>query len=102
MKFSEISKIKKHKKEIYSLKYSNEGDLLASCGNDNDNIAYIWDIRNLKNNTFNFLFNENYNNYYEAKQFCINNLHQGAVKAMNWCPWKRYVLVMVEEVKIRL
>ena len=53
---AEISKIKKHKQEICSLKYSNEGDLLASGGNDN--IAYIWDIRNL-NNYFIFL-NEKY------------------------------------------
>ena len=78
------------KQEVCSLKYSNEGDLLASGGNDN--IAYIWDIRNLKNNIFNFLFNENSNNNYEAKPYCINNLHQAAVKAMNWCPWKRHVL----------
>ena len=90
MKNSEISKIKKHKQEICALKYSNEGDLLASGGNDN--IAYIWDIRNLKNNIFNFLFNESTNNNYEIKPYCINNLHQAAVKAMNWCPWKRHVL----------
>ena len=91
MKNSEISKIKKHKQEICALKYSNEGDLLASGGNDN--IAYIWDIRNLKNNIFNFLFsNDRANNNYEIKPYCINNLHQAAVKAMNWCPWKRHVL----------
>jgi len=90
MKNSEISKIKKHKQEVCALKYSNEGDLLASGGNDN--IAYIWDIRNLKNNIFNFLFNESTNNNYEIKPYCINNLHQAAVKAMNWCPWKRHVL----------
>ena len=91
MKNSEISKIKKHKQEVCALKYSNEGDLLASGGNDN--IAYIWDIRNLKNNIFNFLFsNDRANNNYEIKPYCINNLHQAAVKAMNWCPWKRHVL----------
>lgn len=91
MKNSEISKIKKHKQEVCALKYSNEGDLLASGGNDN--IAYIWDIRNLKNNIFNFLFsNDRVNNNYEIKPYCINNLHQAAVKAMNWCPWKRHVL----------
>ena len=44
MKCAEISKIKKHKQEICSLRYSIEGDLLASGGNDN--IAYIWDIIN--------------------------------------------------------
>ena len=90
IKVPEISKIKKHKQEVCSLKYSIEGDLLASGGNDN--MAYIWDIRNLKNNIFNFLFNENTNNPYEIKPYSINNLHQAAVKAMNWCPWKRHVL----------
>ena len=90
IKVPEISKIKKHKQEVCSLKYSIEGDLLASGGNDN--MAYIWDIRNLKNNIFNFLFNENMNNPYEIKPYSINNLHQAAVKAMNWCPWKRHVL----------
>ena len=90
IKVPEISKIKKHKQEVCSLKYSIEGDLLASGGNDN--MAYIWDIRNLKNNIFNFLFNENAKNSYEIKPYSINNLHQAAVKAMNWCPWKRHVL----------
>ena len=90
IKVPEISKIKKHKQEVCSLKYSIEGDLLASGGNDN--MAYIWDIRNLKNNIFNFLFNENTNNPYEIKPYSINNLHKAAVKAMNWCPWKRHVL----------
>ena len=87
---AEISKIKKHKQEICSLKYSNEGDLLASGGNDN--IAYIWDIRNL-NNYFIFL-NENIynNNYKEIKPYSINNMHQAAIKAMSWCPWKRHIL----------
>ena len=90
MKCPEISKIKKHKQEICSLKYSIEGDLLASGGNDN--IAYIWDIRNLKNNIFNFLLDNNSPNPYEIKPYSANNLHQAAVKAMNWCPWKRHVL----------
>ena len=90
IKSPEISKIKKHKQEICSLRYSIEGDLLASGGNDN--IAYIWDIRNLKNNIFNFLFDENSVNPYEIRPYSVNNLHQAAVKAMNWCPWKRHVL----------
>jgi WD40 repeat protein len=90
MKSPEISKIKRHKQEICSLKYSIEGDLLASGGNDN--IAYIWDIRNLKNNIFNFLLDNNSPNPYEIKPYSVNNLHNAAVKAMNWCPWKRHVL----------
>ena len=90
IKSPEISTIKKHKQEICSLRYSKEEDLLASGGNDN--IAYIWDIRNLKNNIFNFLLGQNTVNSYEIKPYCVNNLHQAAVKAMNWCPWKRHVL----------
>ena len=87
---AEISKIKKHKQEICSLKYSNEGDLLASGGNDN--IAYIWDIRNLKN-YFIFLNGNIYNNNYkEIKPYAVNNMHQAAIKAMSWCPWKRHIL----------
>ena len=87
---AEISKIKKHKQEICSLKYSNEGDLLASGGNDN--IVYIWDIRNLKN-YFIFLNGNIYNNNYkEIKPYAVNNMHQAAIKAMSWCPWKRHIL----------
>ena len=87
---AEISKIKKHKQEICSLKYSNEGDLLASGGNDN--IAYIWDIRNLKN--YFLFFNENIynNNYKDIKPYAVNNMHRAAIKAMSWCPWKRHIL----------
>ena len=90
LKTPEISFIKKHRQEICSLKYSLEGDLLASGGNDN--IAYIWDIRNLKNNILNLLFDSNSKNLYEEKPYSVNNFHQAAVKAMSWCPWKRHVL----------
>ena len=85
-RYPEISEIKKHKQEICSLKYSIERDLLASGGNDN--VAYIWDIRNLRNNVFGFLCNENKG----IKEYCVNNFHQAAIKAMAWCPWKRHVL----------
>ena len=90
LKTPEISFIKKHRQEVCSLKYSLEGDLLASGGNDN--IAYIWDIRNLKNNILNLLFDSNSKNLYEEKPYSVNNFHQAAVKAMSWCPWKRHVL----------
>ena len=85
-KHAEICKIKKHKQEICSLKYSIEKDLLASGGNDNT--AYIWDIRNLQN-PFSFLSEESNHNF---KPYSINNFHQAAVKAMAWCPWKRHIL----------
>ena len=89
-KHAEIAKIKKHKNEICSLKYSIEKDLLASGGNDN--VAYIWDIRNLKSNIFAFLLEENNKNFDEIKPYSVNNFHNAAVKAMAWCPWKRHIL----------
>ena len=92
-KYANISSIKKHKQEICSLKYSIEGDLLASGGNDNT--VYIWDIRNLQNNLFNFILSDNNNNYinsHEVRPYAVNNLHHGAIKGMAWCPWKRHIL----------
>jgi len=32
------------------------------------------------------------NNYNEIKPYAVNNMHQAAIKAMSWCPWKRHIL----------
>ena len=85
---SEISKIRQHKQEVCALRYSPEGDLLASGGNDNT--AYIWDIRKLNNKLFNI---SNLNEVNTCiKPLLVNNYHTAAVKAMSWCPWQRHVL----------
>ena len=85
---SEISKIRQHKQEVCALRYSLEGDLLASGGNDNT--SYIWDIRKLNNKLLNI---SNLNEVNAClKPLLVNNFHTAAVKAMSWCPWQRHVL----------
>ena len=85
---SEISKIRQHKQEVCALRYSPEGDLLASGGNDNT--AYIWDVRKLNNKLLNISNLNEINNC--IKPLFVNNYHTAAVKALSWCPWQRHVL----------
>ena len=88
---SEISKIRQHKQEVCALRYSPEGDLLASGGNDNS--AYIWDVRKLNNKLINISnLNELNNSNNSIKPLYVNNFHTAAVKALAWCPWQRHVL----------
>ena len=89
---AEISRIHQHKQEICALKYSPEGDLLSSGGNDN--VAYIWDVRKLNNKLLNIsnLNDISNNEYSTVKPFSVNNYHNAAVKAMAWCPWQRHIL----------
>jgi WD40 repeat protein len=88
----EISNIHQHKQEVCSLKYSPEGDLLSSGGNDN--VAYIWDVRKLNNKLINIsnLIDTNNNDCYTNKPLLVNNYHSAAVKAMAWCPWQRHII----------
>ena len=88
----EISNIHQHKQEVCSLKYSPEGDLLSSGGNDN--VAYIWDVRKLNNKLVNIsnLIDINNNDLHTNKPLAVNNYHTAAVKAMAWCPWQRHIL----------
>ena len=88
----EIWKIRQHKQEVCALKYSPEGDLLSSGGNDN--VSYIWDVRKLNNKLLN-ISNLNYindNDCNTIKPYSVNNYHTAAVKAMAWCPWQRHIL----------
>ena len=85
----EIWKIHQHKQEVCALKYSYEGDLLSSGGNDN--VAYIWDVRKLNNKLLN-ISNLNRINDNNIKPYTVNNYHIAAVKAMAWCPWQRHIL----------
>ena len=88
----EISKIHQHKQEVCALKYSPEGDLLSSGGNDN--VCYIWDVRKLNNKLLNIsnLNDANNNDCNSIKPLLVNNHHTAAVKAMAWCPWQRHIL----------
>ena len=85
---SEISKIRQHKQEVCALRYSPDGDLLASGGNDNT--AFIWDVRKLNNKLLNISNLNEINN--SIKPLFVNNYHTAAVKALSWCPWQRHIL----------
>ena len=88
---SEISKIRQHKQEVCALRYSPDGELLASGGNDN--ACYIWDVRKLNNKLLNISnLNEVNNTSSSIKPLYCNNYHTAAVKAMSWCPWQRHIL----------
>ena len=87
----EISKIHQHKQEVCALKYSPEGDLLSSGGNDN--VCYIWDVRKINNKLLNISnLNDANNDCNNMKPLLVNNHHTAAVKAMAWCPWQRHIL----------
>ncbi|KAJ4728932.1 cell division cycle 20.2, cofactor of APC complex-like [Melia azedarach] len=71
---SATSCIKAHDGEVCGLKWSNEGNLLASGGDDN--LVYIWEPSKMSSPNFLHRFND----------------HRAAVKALAWCPYQLNVL----------
>ncbi|XP_028820211.1 cell division cycle protein 20 homolog [Denticeps clupeoides] len=70
-----ISTLRGHTQEVCGLKWSTDGKYLASGGNDN--MVYVWSgIQEGSAQTALHSFND----------------HQGAVKALAWCPWQRNIL----------
>ncbi|XP_020292214.1 cell division cycle protein 20 homolog isoform X2 [Pseudomyrmex gracilis] len=66
-----------HAQEVCGLKWSNDGQYLASGGNDN--MLYIWSsVAGQK--------------YSQSQALYSFNQHQAAVKALAWCPWQNNVL----------
>ncbi|XP_065872020.1 cell division cycle 20.5, cofactor of APC complex-like [Euphorbia lathyris] len=63
-----------HTEEVCGLKWSREGNLLASGGNENN--IYIWEGSKMSSSNFLHKFND----------------HQAAVKALAWCPYQFNVL----------
>ncbi|GAV73404.1 WD40 domain-containing protein, partial [Cephalotus follicularis] len=68
------SRIEAHNAEVCGLKWSSEGNILASGGNEN--VIYIWEAS--KMGTSNFL--------YKLSE------HRAAVKALAWCPYQFKIL----------
>ncbi|KAB2072952.1 hypothetical protein ES319_A07G051800v1 [Gossypium barbadense] len=66
--------IKKHSDEVCGLKWSNEGDRLASGGSEKQ--LYIWEASKMSSSKFLHLFTD----------------HCAAVKALAWCPYQHNVL----------
>lgn len=67
-------RVRAHREEVCGLKWSNEGNLLASGGNEN--LIYIWDPRNMSSSKFMHQLSD----------------HTAAVKALAWCPYQFNVL----------
>lgn len=72
-----ISTLNAHAQEICGLKWSPDGNHLASGGNDN--MLLIWP--SITGQT-----------YTQAQPIYSLNHHQAAVKALAWCPWQNNVL----------
>jgi len=68
-----VSVLRGHTHEVCGLKWSLDGSLLASGGNDN--LLNIWDIRHSTTDP----------------KFTMNQ-HLAAVKALAWCPWQSNLL----------
>lgn len=72
-----ILTINAHAQEVCGLKWSNDGQYLASGGNDN--MLYIWSsVAGQK--------------YSQSQPLYSFNQHQAAVKALAWCPWQNNIL----------
>lgn len=68
------ARLQGHEQEVCGLKWSPNGQQLASGGNDN--FLHIWDANSISNNTY------------------LHRLegHQAAVKALAWCPFQGNLL----------
>ncbi|KAM4605617.1 cell division cycle protein 20 homolog [Polymixia lowei] len=65
-----------HSQEVCGLKWSPDGRYLASGGNDN--MVYVWPTVQGSSN--------------DSQAVCYMSEHQGAVKALAWCPWQPNIL----------
>lgn len=72
-----ISTINAHAQEVCGLKWSPDGQYLASGGNDN--MLQIWSSIAGQRHS-------------QAQPIYSFNQHQAAVKALAWCPWQNNVL----------
>ncbi|KAK1569118.1 hypothetical protein Q3G72_032762 [Acer saccharum] len=68
------SRLRAHTAEVCGLKWSNEGNLLASGGNEN--LIHIWEPSKMSSSNYLHRFND----------------HSAAVKALAWCPHQFNVL----------
>eukprot|EP00976_Prorocentrum_cordatum_P063704 1177189-Prorocentrum_minimum.AAC.2 len=68
------ARLESHEQEVCGLKWSPNGQQLASGGNDN--LLHIWDMNSISNQTYLHRLDQ----------------HQAAVKALAWCPWSGNLL----------
>ncbi|XP_021634183.1 cell division cycle 20.2, cofactor of APC complex [Manihot esculenta] len=74
VRYNPTSYMRAHTEEVCGLKWSREGNLLASGGNENN--IYIWEASKMNSSNFLHQFKE----------------HRAAVKALAWCPFQFNVL----------
>lgn len=77
-----VSLFEAHTQEVCGLKWSPEGNYLASGGNDN--MLMIWDYASTSGSTS--------ESVPTAKPLHKLDHHQAAVKALAWCPWQEGLL----------
>jgi cell division cycle protein 20 (cofactor of APC complex) len=77
-----------HRQEVCGLKWSPDGQQLASGGNDN--LLCIWDINTRMRGGI-FQQNQYQPNVVTSPKYCFAE-HKAAVKALAWCPWQRHLL----------
>ncbi|KAI8364780.1 WD40-repeat-containing domain protein [Radiomyces spectabilis] len=65
-----VMELNGHSDEVCGLQWRWDGTMLASGGNDN--VVQVWDVRSNKPR--------------------LTKRHEGAVKALAWCPWNRHTL----------
>ena len=69
-----VGSLRGHRQEVCGLKWSANGQQLASGGNDN--LVNVWDDRRAPN----------------GKPLHVLDRHVAAVKALAWCPWQKNLL----------
>ena len=79
-----VGELKGHTQEVCGLKWSPQGHMLASGGNDN--LLNIWDDRYAVSNG-----SAGVGSSVTAPLHRLT-AHQAAVKALAWCPWQRNLL----------
>ncbi|XP_027200004.2 cell division cycle 20 protein fzy [Dermatophagoides pteronyssinus] len=87
---SRIGTLRGHTLEICGLKWSSNGRLLASGGNDNT--VNIWSNCFIGNNDNSSTTTTSITNETQIQPLLRLTQHQAAVKAISWCPWRNNCL----------
>lgn len=84
-----VQRLQGHTKEICALKWSEDGSVIASGGNDN--LICLWDIRSTikKDSIWNLI--DTHERIDLSPAFILDQ-HEAAVKALSFSPWQRGVL----------
>jgi cell division cycle protein 20 (cofactor of APC complex) len=79
-----------HNQEVCALKWSPDGSLLASGGNDN--LLCIWDINYARRGSNLWDIIEEDDRQVDINPMYTFTNHEAAVKAIAWCPWQKGLL----------